>query len=77
MEYMLLYNSYVKSVMENGMFVYFPRYVKGKVTMKRLQYKGVRVAIGCRNSTPTNIIMIQEAGVMRLEERAGYLARNY
>lgn len=32
--------------------------------------------MGYRNSTPTNV-MLAEAGVMRMEERAGYLARNY
>lgn len=71
----LLYKSYVRSVIEYGMFIYFLRYLKGKEVIERLQYKGVRVAMGYRNSTPTNV-MLAEVGVMRMEERTGYLARN-
>lgn len=29
-----------------------------------------------RNSTPTNV-MLTETGIMRMEQKAGYLARNY
>lgn len=72
----LLYKSHVRSVIEYGMFIYFPRDLKGKEVIERLQYKGVRIAMGYRNSTPTNV-MLAEVGVMRMEERTGYLARNY
>lgn len=58
------------------MFIYFPRDVKGKEVIERLQYKGIRVAMGYRNSTPTKV-MLAKVGVMRMEEKAGYLARNF
>lgn len=67
---------YVRSVMEYGMFIYFPRDTRGKETMEKLQYKGIRTAMGYKNSTPTNV-MLAESKVLRMEKRAGYLARNY
>lgn len=73
---LMLYKSYVRSVMEYGLFVYYPRDWKGKETMEKLQYKGLRIAMGYRNSTPTNV-MLAESRILRMEERAGYLARNY
>lgn len=57
-------------------YVIFPIDVKGKTKIEKMQYKGIRIALGYRNSTPTNV-MIPEAKVMRMEERAGFLARNF
>lgn len=73
---LLIYKSYVRSIMEYGLFVYYPRDWKGKETLEKIQYKGIRIAMGYRNSTPTNV-MLAESKLLRMEERAGYLARNF
>ncbi|KMQ85430.1 hypothetical protein RF55_16036 [Lasius niger] len=62
--------------MDYGLFVYYPRTHKGKERIEKLQYKGIRIAMGYRNSTPTNV-MLMEVRIMRMEERAGFLARRY
>lgn len=59
----MIYKSYVRSVMEYGMFVYFPRDTRGEEVIERLQYKGIRVAMGYRNSTSTNV-MLAVTGVL-------------
>lgn len=71
-----IYKSYIRSVMNYGLFVYFPKDWRGKEKIEKLQYKGIRIALGYRNSTTTNV-MLSEAKVMRMEERAGLLARNF
>lgn len=72
----VVYKSFGRSIMDYGLFVYYPRTHKGKEKIEKLQYKGIRIAMGYRNSTPTNV-MLMEARIMRMEERAGYLARKY
>jgi len=44
--------------------------------LERGQYAGIRAALGYRNSTPTNV-MIAEAKVMYLKDRAGFLGKNF
>lgn len=44
----MIYKSYV---MEYGMFVYFPRDLRRKEILEKLQYRGIRTAMGYRNST--------------------------
>lgn len=73
---LIVYKSFIRSVMDYSSFIYYSRVRKGKETMEKLQYKGVRITLGYRNSTPTNI-MISEAKVMKMEERVKYLARNF
>ncbi|XP_071638459.1 uncharacterized protein [Temnothorax longispinosus] len=72
----MLYKSLVRSVTEYGSFVYFPRDSATQVKLERAQYKGIRTALGYRNSTPNNVI-IAEAKVRLLRDRAEMLARNF
>ncbi|XP_077257687.1 uncharacterized protein LOC143894890 [Temnothorax americanus] len=44
--------------------------------LERTQYKGIKTALGYRNSTPNNVI-VAEAKVRLLTDRAEMLARNY
>lgn len=62
--------------MEYDLFVFYPRAGKGREVLKKLQNKGVRIALGYRNSTPINV-MTAEAKVIKMEDRAGLLARNF
>lgn len=73
---LIMYKSYVRAIMDYALFVYFPRDLRTRVQIERLQYKGIRVALGYRNTTPTNV-MICEAKVLSMEDRAGLLARNF
>lgn len=71
-----VYNSYVRAMLDYGLFIYFPRDWKGRIKLEKIQNKGIRLALGYRNSTPINVMLV-ESNSLRLEDRAGYLARNY
>lgn len=72
-----VYKAYIRSNMEYGLMVCYPRDRKGREVLEKLQNKGIRVAMGYRNSTPINV-MLGEAKIMKIEDRAaGLLARNF
>ena len=48
---LLMYKTFVRSVIEYGLFVIFPKDLKGKDKVEKMQYKGIRIALGYRNST--------------------------
>lgn len=73
---LLIYKSYVRSVLEYGLFICYPRGWKGRDILEKLQNRGLRIALGYRNSTPINV-MIAEAKVLKIEDRAGELTRNF
>lgn len=73
---LMLYKSLVRSTIEYGLPVYFPRDDKNCLVIERAQYAGLRAALGYRNSTPNNV-MLGEAKVMSMKDRAAFLARNY
>ncbi|KYN29936.1 hypothetical protein ALC57_00606 [Trachymyrmex cornetzi] len=73
---LLLYKSLVQSVTDYGIFVYYPRERSIQLKLERTQFKGIRTALGYRNSTPNNVL-IAEAKVMLLRDRADMLARNF
>ncbi|XP_071580076.1 uncharacterized protein [Temnothorax nylanderi] len=68
--------SLVRSITDYGSFVYHPRDANSVLKLERTQYKGIRTALGYRNSTPNNVI-VAEAKVRLLTDRAEMLARNY
>lgn len=72
----MVYRSYVRALLEYGLFVSYPQDSKNRVMLERLQNKGIRIAMGYRNSTSTNV-MLAESKLISIEERAGLLARNY
>lgn len=71
-----IYKSYVRSILEYGLFVYYPKDHNGREKINKIQSKGLRVALGYRNSTPINV-MTAEAKILKIEDREGLLARNY
>lgn len=71
----MLYKSLVRSTIEYGIGIWFPREYKEKLKLKRIQYAGIRRAMGYRCSTPTNV-MIAETKVTRMEDRALYTTIN-
>lgn len=64
-----LYKSYVRPILEYGIFIYFPtqKYLVEKI--EKLQYTALRAALGYRTSTPTNVILA-ESKFPLIEERA-------
>lgn len=44
--------------------------------MEKLQNRALRVALGYRNSTPLNV-MTTETKVLKVEDRANFLAKNF
>jgi len=73
---LILYKSIVRSRAEYGIPIWYPSDDNLRIKLERGQYAGIRTALGYRNSTPTNI-MIAEAKVMYLKDRAGLLGRNF
>lgn len=73
---LMLYKSIVRSITDYSNFVYFPKEVIWQFKLKRTQYMGLRTALGYRNNTPNNVI-IAEAKVRLLKDRAEMLARNF
>lgn len=73
---LMLYKSLIRSITEYGNFVYYPKENLQRLKYERAQYLGIRTALGYRNSTPNNVI-VAEAKVRLLRDRAGLLARNF
>lgn len=72
---LMLYKSLVRAVADYGIAIYYPKEENLQTKLERAQYKGLRTALGYRNSTPNNVIIV-EAKVMLLRDRAGMLACN-
>lgn len=71
-----VYKSYVRAILEYGLFVYFLGDNKRRLTLERVHNKGIRIALGYRNSTPINVMMA-EAEVVSIKDRAELIARNF
>lgn len=71
-----VYKAYVRAIIEYAIFVYYPKERQGRKKLKKVQNKGIRIALGYRNSTPVNV-MTAEAKVCKIKDRAGLLASNY
>lgn len=56
------------------MIIYYPRDKKGKEKLEKIQNKGLRLALGYRNSTPISV-MTAEAKICKIEGRADLLTR--
>ena len=71
-----LYKSFVWSIVDYCSFVYFPTSKCSKEKIEKIQYAAIRLALGFRRSTPTNIL-IAESKLPFLEDRASYLGKYY
>ena len=71
-----LYKSYVRSLFEFGCFVYFPTRKTLAQKLERVQFAAIRIALGYRISTPTNILL-GESKLLTIRERASYLGKCY
>lgn len=47
---LMIYKSYVRSILEYGLFVFYPRDYRGKEKWEKIQNKGLRIAMGYRKA---------------------------
>lgn len=73
---LMLYKSLVRSTIDYGAFIYYPGDEKNSIKIERAQYRGLRTAMGYRNSTPNNVIL-GETKIMKVSDRAEMMARNF
>ena len=52
----ILYKSFVRSILDYGCFVYFPTQLNQIEKLEKIQYAVIRLALGYRINTPTNIL---------------------
>ena len=52
-----LYKSYIRSSIDYGCFIWFPKQKKLIEKIEKIQYAALRTVLGYRISTPTNIIL--------------------
>lgn len=71
-----LYKYFVRSIIDNGSFIYFPKKNSSIVRLERIQYAGIRSALGFIKSTPTNIIL-SESKLFPIAERSQNLCKHY
>lgn len=71
-----LYKALVRSRIEYGAIIFYPLNNSLKSRLERIQNKAIRLALGLRNSTPTNVTLA-EAKVPPIELRVKFLSRNY
>ncbi|CAB0029393.1 unnamed protein product [Trichogramma brassicae] len=73
---LILYKSYIRSIMDYGSFIYLPKNKQDKLKLERIQFAAIRCALGYRMSTPTNILLA-EAKMFSFEERTKMLGKAY
>ncbi|XP_070511881.1 uncharacterized protein [Cardiocondyla obscurior] len=74
---LLLYKSMIRSIIDYGAVVFVSNgNNKSRDIIEKAQYVGIRTALGYRNSTPTNV-MLAEAKIESIKERALFLAKNF
>ena len=71
-----LYIAIVRSRIEYASFLFCDLSRTQSLTLDRIQFKALRLAMGYRTSTPTNVILA-ESGQPPLSLRFRYLGRNY
>ncbi|XP_034935030.1 uncharacterized protein [Chelonus insularis] len=71
-----LYRALVGSRIEYGAFLFCPLEPKLKLVLDRLQFSVVKIVMGYRKSTPTNLLLA-EAKELPLDLRFKYLGLNY
>lgn len=71
----MLYKSLIRSIIDYGIYIYIPKDLNLALKLERGQFLGLRTALGYRNSTPNNVILA-EAKIVLLRERARMLAKN-
>ena len=69
-----LYKSYVRSLIDYGSFIYFPKSQQHIETLEKIQFTNLRALMGCRFSTPIDVI-IAEYKIQSIRERTTALCK--
>lgn len=70
------YKSYVRPIIDYGVFIYLPTAKTTILKLERVQYSAVRLSLGLRISTPTNILLA-ESNLMSISQRAKLLCHSF
>ena len=73
---LVLYKSFVRSIIDYGLFCYLPPRKKALEKLEGIQNKAVRLALGFRVSTPLNLLLA-ESKLVRISDRAVFLGTKY
>ena len=71
-----IYKSMIRSLIDYGLFIYFPTLKSSTKKLEKIQISALRTALGYRRSTPTNIIL-EESKCPSIQERASFLCKAY
>lgn len=71
---LVLYKSYIRSTLEYGLFLYYPKTKAIGDISEKIQFRALRTVMGYRVSTPRNIILEETSSV---KDRALHLGCNY
>ena len=72
----ILYKSFVRSVIDYGSFICYPKTQHHIEALEKIQFAGLRIVMGYRISTPTNIIL-SESKAPSILERTKFLCKCY
>lgn len=70
------YKSFTRSIIDYCSYIYFPTQKDRILKLERIQFSAIRLALGLRKSTPTNILLA-EANLLSLHIRAKLLCNNF
>ena len=73
---LILYKSFVRSIIDFGSFVYFPKFKKLADKLEKIQYAAIRASLGYRISTPKNILLA-ESKLQSIKERSKLLCNRF
>lgn len=71
-----LYKSYVRSIIDFGSSIYFPKTKKNRKKLESIQTAAVRIALGYRRSTPIGVLLA-ESKLTLIRDRSVYLCECY
>lgn len=71
-----IYKSYVRSIIDYSCYIFFPTQKMSIEKIEKIQHIAIRLALGYRNTTPTNVLLA-ETKLPLLQERAKFLCANY
>ncbi|KAL7291201.1 hypothetical protein TKK_0015042 [Trichogramma kaykai] len=73
---MILYKCFIRSIIDYALFVYLPTTSHLLQKLEKIQFAAIRLALGYRQSTPTNILLA-ESKLPSIQERARLMGRVY
>ena len=73
---LILYKSLIRSIIDYGCFIYYPKLKIFQQRLEAIQNSAIRISLGLRNSTPNNVLL-SESKLETIEQRARFLCQCY